>query len=175
MTTVSAQDRTNPVGKRVPREFTIPAIPEQTTPVHAGRLVVGVEYRVLDDAVMSASYTPDQMRVINESKPAKGFAEEGVSLHITDGLTGEEVIRFDCFADDPHYHYLADKDWQFVIAFDSHAGGDFYDFAIAALRHRLPGMLRFADAAELADEVAGLDMDAVADEVDRTARPSERR
>lgn len=172
MTTVTAQDRTNPVGNRVPREFTIPPVPEHTTPVRAGRLIVGVEYRVLDDTVMSASYTPDQMRVINESKPEKGFAEEGVSLHIIDGLTGEELIRFDCFATDPHYHYLPDKDWQYVIAFDSHAGGDFYDFTLAALRSRLPDMLRFAGAGELADEVAGLDMNAIADEVDYAAKSS---
>jgi hypothetical protein len=127
-----------PVGNRVPREFTIPPVPEHTTPVRAGRLIVGVEYRVLDDTVMSASYIPDQMRV----------------------------------ATDPHYHYLPNKDWQYVIAFDSHAGGDFYDFTLAALRSRLPDMLRFAGAGELADEVAGLDMNAIADEVDYAARSS---
>jgi hypothetical protein len=170
MTTISQQNRTNPLGNKVTRMFTIAPVEEETTPVRAGRLVIGVEYRMLDDAVMNASYTPEQMAIINQSRPEKGFDEHGVSLHVMDGDSGDELIRFDCFADDPHYHYLPDKEWQYVVSYDLTAGCDFYDFALDALRYRLPAMLRFVGADELADVAQQTDLAALTDEVDRIAR-----
>jgi hypothetical protein len=170
MTTVSAQDRTNPVGNKVDRQFTIPPVEQNTTDVSAGRLTVAVEYRQLDDEVMAASYSAEQMQFVNQRRPNSGFDERGVSLHVIDARSGVELIRFDCFARDPHYHYLPDDQWQYVVPFDLHAGGDFYEWVLAALQRRLPDMLRFCGAAELADEVTLVDMVEFTNEVDRVAR-----
>jgi hypothetical protein len=174
MTTVSAQNRTNPVGNKVDRQFTISPVEALTTPVRFGRLIIGVEQRILDDDAMAANYTPQQMEFVNQHRPEKGFDEEGVSLHVIDGLTGDELIRFDCFATDPHYHYLPDSDWQYVVPFDPHAGGDFYEWVLAAIRHRLPDMLRFVGADDLADQATELDMDLLISDVERAARTHNR-
>jgi hypothetical protein len=135
---------------------------EHTVCVDAGAVTFGVEYRHLDEATILAEYGPDAEAKFGGVRPA-GMAqvvdEEGVSLHVFDGANGDELLRFDCFDDAPHYHLLAPRDSRnVVIEHDAASLGPLLDWAIAQLASQLPALLRQAGA----DAVAGkLDPDGV--------------
>ena len=132
----------------------IPPVEAQTRWFDAGALRIGVEFRLLNEAIAAAS----------ETAPAEGFDgadlagldDRGVSLHVCGPVddTLREVLRFDCFDEDPHYHYV---DWRGksneVLHLDPVADGDPLAWALERLRTRLPQMLRRAGAAEAADAV----------------------
>jgi hypothetical protein len=63
------------------------------------------------------------------------------------------VLRFDILDEHPHYHYIDGRGFNTVVAYDSAASGPMFDWAIAALRLRLPAMLRVAGADALAERV----------------------
>lgn len=110
-----------------------PLVEEATEYISAGPLVIGIEYRYLQ--------TVDP--------------EEGVCLHVfADSPAGRtEHLRFDCFKDGPHYHYLTwSEHRQVVFPMDSVANGDPLAWAIECLRNRLPSMLTYAGAQALAEE-----------------------
>src|SRR5262249_47081166 len=64
------------------------------------------------------------------------------------------VLRFDCFQEDPHYHYVS---WSArsneMLHMDPVADGDPLAWALERLRTRLPQMLERAGAAEAAARV----------------------
>lgn len=165
MATIMDQNRTNLVGKQVDRRYTVDPVDEDTTYVSDGPLTIGIEYRILNEDVLNASYTPEEMVFVNAHRPEKGFDEEGFSLHVVNGRTGAERIRFDCFDSDPHYHYLPEGEWQYVIAYDREAGDDFLAWALARLRTRLPRLLRFVGEDELAADVENIDLNSLIDRV----------
>jgi hypothetical protein len=78
----------------------------------------------------------------------------GPSIHVFDSAHDKEFVRFDIFGDVLHYHYvLADNDHNIVWGYDPDTNGPMLDWAINALRERLPTMLRKAGAEDKAREV----------------------
>jgi hypothetical protein len=133
-----------------------PPDPEHTTWLAAGALTIGVEYRQVDPAALVATYAAnaEDMAEIEARSPEGGFYDEGVSLHVCGTDDGHEYLRFDVFADDPHYHYVhPGGDTNNVIEFDGAAHGDMLPWALNCLRVRLPQMLAEAGGGELVGQV----------------------
>ena len=143
--------RALPVGHRFNNPPVAP-VPDDTTYIPAGPLVIGVEYRRLTDEILDAAISADLREVggIESARPAEGIDAQGVSLHICDATDRLEYVRFDNFVGDPHYHYIVPGSHNIVIPFDDVAHGDFLDWAFQRLGERVPDMLREAGATELA-------------------------
>ncbi|MAI26500.1 MAG: hypothetical protein ACJZ7Z_07080 [Myxococcota bacterium] len=126
----------------------IAPLDDQTLYFDAGGIRIGVEYRLLDDAIAAASSTQEAQG--DETGAEVVVEDRGVSLHVYGNEGGEmlECIRFDCFDEDPHYHYIgwAGKTNQ-MIHIDPIAQGDPLSFALDCIQNRLAPMLRRAGAA----------------------------
>ena len=89
--------------------YTVPPIPpdpEHTTYIEAGNLRFGVEWRRLDDAELAANYEGEAMDEIQSHLTSDAVDDDGVSIHVLGSGDGHEYLRFDCFRDGPHYHYI---------------------------------------------------------------------
>ncbi len=139
----------------------IPPVESQTEYFEAGVVTFGVEYRLLDDAIAAAS----SIESARGQKSAGGqksssFDDRGVSLHVfgspAEGEEPLEYLRFDCFDEDPHYHYVSwnDKSNE-MLHIDPVADGDPLTWALERIRTRLPQMLERAGATAIA---AGVDL-----------------
>ena len=141
----------------------VPAFLENTARFVAGPLTIGVEYRVLDEAMILDYYGPDARAKFPNGAPAgmgTVINEDGLSLHVFGTADGHEYVRFDCFDDAPHYHYLDPPSSRNVVHdYDSVAHGPIVDWALLALRTRLGEMLRHAGAP---DDVVAFDAGALA-------------
>lgn len=136
----------------------IPPIAAHTEFFEAGNVRIGVEYRVLTDAVAAVA----RLNLMGASGSETGKLEElddcGVSLHVY-GLTpsdnggGEwlEHLRFDCFQEEPHYHYVG---WarrsNEVLHIDPVADGDPLAWALERVASRLPQMFERAGVPQVA-------------------------
>lgn len=126
----------------------IPMVPEHCIPVDAGAVQLVVESRALTNAIIAAAY---------DDAVAAGvtFDDAGTTLHVCGTADGREHLRFDCFENEPHYHYIEQAAGaNTVVRIDELAVGDPVDFSLACVEHHLPDMLRHCGVAELADEVA---------------------
>jgi hypothetical protein len=78
----------------------------------------------------------------------------GPSIHVFNAARTEEYIRFDLFGRVLHYHYILNAHQHNILwGYDPDTNGPMLPWAIAALRERLPVMLRRAGEPELALEV----------------------
>ncbi|MFK7896325.1 MAG: hypothetical protein AB8G23_10835 [Myxococcota bacterium] len=131
----------------------IPPIEAQMQRFEIGAITIGVEYRLLDEAISAAhttaeGYSGDMSNV--------EVADCGVSLHVFGCSEGEEseYLRFDCFDEDPHYHYVSYKNQtNQMVHVDPVALGDPLAWALERIRTRLPQMLTRAGAPEVAAKV----------------------
>jgi len=132
----------------------IPAVPAHTEIFEAGAIAIGVEYRLLNDAIAAANAPVPAAGA--DRADAGSFDDRGVSLHVYGAVGGERVecLRFDCFAEDPHYHYVC---WRTrsneMLHIDPVVDGDPLAWALERIRTRLPQMLERAGASELAAAV----------------------
>ena len=112
------------------------ADPDQTTYITAGVLRFGIEYRHLQN-------------------------DQGICIHVFRGPDAQhdEVLRFDCFERQPHYHYAWSKNDHYV-PLDTAAEGDALQWTLARLRTRLPAMLLRAGEPDLARTLDQRDIDA---------------
>lgn len=138
-----------------------------TTPLHphdanattlfaAGPITIGLERRVLEPAMDAAS-------------------AGGVCVHVFATDTMAEYLRFDCFRDGPHYHYIVPGDGNVVVRFDEAANGPALDWALSAIRLRLRAMLTQVGADTLAARVDDAALASAVDKADaqaRSGRPS---
>jgi hypothetical protein len=150
----------------------IPMVAEHTTFVPAGPVTFGVEYRILTDDLLDAAYVDDAAgaEVINGARP-ESVDDAGVSIHVIDADKDVELIRFDCFDDDPHYHYILPAEAaQQYVHFDTAAHGEMLPWALSALEDRLPDMLRAADAASLAERLDAHEVSVAVKEVTRLSQ-----
>lgn len=149
----------------------IPALLEHTRMFAAGAVTFGVEYRLLDEVIIAAEYGADaRAKFGNELPPGlpAQLAEDGVSVHVFDTADGGEYLRFDCFSDYPHYHYITPGERrQSVLEFDSVANGPMFVWLIERLHSDLGAMLRHAKAPELAEKLDRAQLDRVLPEVER--------
>lgn len=126
----------------------IPAIDNHTRYFEAGGLRVGIEYRVLDDIVTARARQHLEQASGSETGKLTELDDRGVSLHVyTQGPEGwRENLRFDCFEEDPHYHYVSWSERRNeVLYIDPVADGDPLAWALDRLRQRLLPMLRRAE------------------------------
>ena len=83
------------------------------------------------------------------------FDDFGATLHVCGTIDGLEHLRFDCFENEPHYHYIDQAAGaNVVVRIDEFAVGDPVEFSLACVAHHLPDMLRNCGGAGFADEVA---------------------
>ena len=149
----------------------IPPIEAHTHWFDAGGLRIGVEYRLLTDAIAAAA---DLVAANGDVPGVEGGAvdDRGVSLHVVARQDGEEreFLRFDCFQEDPHYHYVSWRDKSNeMVHLDSVADGDPLAWALDRLRSRLLPMLTRAGASDVAKKVDVTAIDAVLPRIAETA------
>ena len=153
----------------------MPAIEEHTEYIEAGPITFGIEYRVLnEEEAAKYSKTWERIAAHGDINAAKTPVDAGVTIHVYESpgvyespeVYGRadlvEHLRFDCFLDDPHYHYISHREkinefW----TLDPVAIGEPLPWALNAIKTRLPQMLARAGAPELAKRVAQADLDNV--------------
>ncbi len=151
----------------------IALVEERTTWFPAGAVTFGLEQRELDEATVRAAYTNEQREAsaIDDVHDGALADDGGLSVHVCESATRRELLRFDCFAQTPHYHYIPVDGGNRAIAFDADANGPMVPWALTCLRSRLPGMLAQTGAVELASLIdtraIELAVDALAAEVHR--------
>ena len=127
----------------------IPMVTEHCIPVDAGAVQLVVESRRLTNAIVQETF----QGAIAGDIP---FDDFGATLHVCGTADGLEYLRFDCFENEPHYHYIEQSTGaNTVVRIDELAVGDPIDFSLACVEHHLPDMLRNCGVADLADAVAG--------------------
>lgn len=116
------------------RFMLIPLIEQHSRWFDAGPVSIAVEARALGDS-------PERM-------------VRGPSIHVFNAGRSEEYLRFDVFGKVLHYHYILNRENHNILwGYDPDANGPMIPWVVAALRDRLPTLLRRAGADALADEV----------------------
>jgi hypothetical protein len=149
----------------------IPIKYDNAIPVDAGPLQFLVEPRILTDEAVSD---------VGNGLEAQGgdgpvFDDNGPTVHVMGREDGLEHLRFDCFVNKPHYHYVRYGDNELItVRLDQFAEGDPIDWTVDHLRRRLPEMLEYAGEKDLANGVRDqqTEMLAALDEVERLVRTS---
>lgn len=113
--------------------------------IEAGGLTFVMHYRTIDGGIGSG-------------------ADQGVCLNVFGEVEGvqTEILRFDCFANTPHYHYGPENKNERIIL-DPVATGNSVGWTFKQIRNKLPEMIRRSGYDDLANSV---DYDAVAGKVD---------
>jgi hypothetical protein len=131
----------------------VPPIEANTVRFEAGALSFGVEYRLLNEGIIAEHLAGHSADAAAGVTPAE-IDDSGVSIHVFGG-DGHEYLRFDCFVDGPHYHYIRpNAETQRIVAIDRAASGDPLAWTLSCLRGRLQPMLSEAGGsmwAEAAD------------------------
>jgi hypothetical protein len=133
----------------------IPPSETQTTWFDAGSLAFGVEYRLLNDAIAATHVLEDATGLDPSDAPVDD--DSGVSIHVCDNQAQPRVehLRFDCFVEDPHYHYISWKDRSNdMVHLDPIADGDPLSWTLERLRTRLHPMLSRAGAKHIPIDMA---------------------
>jgi hypothetical protein len=130
----------------------LPVVVAATTYYPAGAVTFGVEGRALFEDGNDAPWAG------------------GPTLHIFDTASGKEHLRFDAFPGEEHYHYLTPGVQNHWVGFDTVADGDFVEWLLDRVRNKLPELLRYAGAAELAAEVDHQTIATVLDDVESHLR-----
>jgi hypothetical protein len=150
----------------------IPPIEANTERFAAGAVSFGVEFRLLDSAMTRehiAQHTAEQIAA-NTAGDGGDFDTSGVSIHVF-GADGHEYLRFDCFDDGPHYHYIDPASpTQTIVGMDLAANGDALGWSLSRLRSRLSPMLEAAGGAPVAKAVEPPKVLAALDKVEAAAR-----
>ena len=151
----------------------LPPVEAHTAWFEAGPIAIGVEYRLLDDAIAAAAEKQAAVGSAGSAAAAAtGLDDRGVSLHVcgVEGGARLEYLRFDCFQEDPHYHYVS---WptrmNHMLHLDPVAEGDPLAWALERIRTRLREMLGRAGAGELAARVDPRAIEAVLPKVAEAA------
>ncbi len=129
-------------------QMPIPMVAEHCIPVDAGAVQLVVESRRLTNEILEQTYGGRTGSDIH-------FDDFGATLHVCGTADGLEHLRFDCFENEPHYHYIEQASGaNTVVRIDELAVGDPVEFSLACIEDHLPDMLRHCGVADLADEVA---------------------
>lgn len=152
--------------------YTLMPIPPIETNTHyfkAGPITIGVEYRLLNDELVNQHMASEQQHI----ELPDNIDDRGVSLHVFGAHdNGEqlEYLRFDCFDDDPHYHYV---NWQDkandIVHMDVVADGDPLAWSLDRIRTRLAPMLERAGAQAAASGVDAPALEAILPRVSEAA------
>lgn len=149
----------------------IPPVEARTQWFDAGAVRFGVEYRLLTEAIAAAAQV-EAARGGDRADPAS-FDDRGVSIHVEgrDEQGALEYLRFDCFDEDPHYHYVSWRERSNeMLHIDAVAEGDPLAWTLERLRTRLREMLTRAGAAHIAARVDARRVEAVLPQVAEAAQ-----
>lgn len=123
-------------------QMPIPPVEENTEIYSAGSIAIGVQFRVLTDEAIA------DLKLETASGGERGkvteLDDQGVALHVftVEGSEMTECLRFDCFDDDPHYHFVNwGKLQNEMIHLDPVANGDGLTWALKTIKERLPQMI----------------------------------
>ncbi len=99
------------------------------------------------------------------------LSDQGVCIHALGDVGGEEVelLRFDCFDHEPHYHYGPQKRNERLML-DKTTEGDSLEWTLNQLGQRLPEMVKRAGYEELAGQIDVESLAGSLDELTATAR-----
>jgi hypothetical protein len=112
----------------------IPIVAHHSQWFEAGPVTIAVEARALGESV--------------------GRMVRGPSIHVFNAARDEEYLRFDVFGQVLHYHYILNAENHNILwGYDPDVNGPMIPWAVAALRDRLPAMLRRCGAHTLASAV----------------------
>lgn len=140
----------------------IPPIEAHTEWFDAGAVRFGVEYRLLTEAIAASAAT--EAAIGGDRADPASFDDRGISIHVVgrDEQGELEYLRFDCFQEDPHYHYVSWRERRNeMLHLDPIAEGDPLAWALERLRTRLREMLTRAGAAHIAARVDARALEAV--------------
>ena len=129
-----------------------PPVEEATELIEAGAITIGVEYRLTGGDIGKAAFGEEYYSKV-KAKGGFGGADGGVTLHVYENAGGKliEHLRFDCFDEAPHYHYMNQtKPTQELRVIHPSLEGDPLDWSLDRLRTRLPQMLAYVDAGKVA-------------------------
>jgi|SRR3954447_2716826 len=144
---IDRQDSPYRRGNRYDR-LPIPMVSEHCIPVDAGAVQLVVESRVLTNEIIEDTF---QGAIAADV----AFDDFGATLHVCGTADGLEHLRFDCFENEPHYHYIDQAaGGNTVVRIDELAVGDPVEFSLSCVEHHLPDMLRHCATGALADDVA---------------------
>jgi hypothetical protein len=120
----------------------IPPVEEHCVSVPAGPIRFVVESRQLTEETAREASAEIAAHIEGRENQAE---DHGASLHVYGAEDGLEHLRFDCFENEPHYHYINNAEGGMVIVrLDQCAEGDPIAWTLTRLRERLPQMLEFA-------------------------------
>ncbi len=138
-----------------PKVMPGPVVEEQTEMIEAGAITVGIEYRLTGGDISKAAFGEEYYRKV-KAKGGFSGADRGVTLHVYSNKDGKltEHLRFDCFDESPHYHYMNwQKPNQELRVIYPGFQGDPLDWSLDRLRTRLPQMLAYVDAGDVAAQL----------------------
>ncbi len=143
----------------------MPAAPvsKQTEFIEAGPLTIGVEYRLLTAEIAKAAFGQRYYEQHHDPN-APPRTDKGVTLHVCSNEGGKltEHLRFDCFNEDPHYHYINwKKPVNELVGLHPSVHGDPLVWALDRIQNRLPQMLLRAEATEAAERMDRAALEAV--------------
>jgi hypothetical protein len=119
----------------------IPPIAENCHEIPAGPILFVLESRLLNEDTVDAAIVDGPV-----------IEDGGTSLHVCDAA-GLEHLRFDCFEKAPHYHYVRQAEQRNQVLQIDDIAIDPVDWTLQCVRTRLPEMLDYAGAGELAAAV----------------------
>lgn len=98
------------------------------------------------------------------------YSDQGVCIHALGDVDGQEteILRFDCFDHQPHYHYGPEKRNERLML-DKTTAGDSLGWTIRQLRGRMPEMFKRAGYDDLATQAESSDLDGAIDELESQA------
>jgi hypothetical protein len=146
-----AIDRENSPYRRGNRydRLPIPMVEEHCIAVDGGAVQLVVESRRLTNEILADTFQ-------GAVDPVVVFDDHGATLHVLGTDDGLEHLRFDCFEQEPHYHYIDQGAvTNTVVRIDELAVGDPIEFSLACVEEHLPDMLSNCGVPALADEVKG--------------------
>jgi hypothetical protein len=130
-------------------QMPIPMVAEHCITVAAGAVQLVVESRRLTNAIVAETFHGEVVAGIP-------FDDGGATLHVLGADDGVEHLRFDCFEQEPHYHYIDhSRGGNTVVRIDELAVGDPIEFSLACVERHLPDMLGNCGVPALADDVKG--------------------
>jgi hypothetical protein len=161
-----------------------PFSPEFSQFFEAGAITIALEYRNITPATVRASYKAaypgknfeELYDTLSQSTLGhEGVAASGFSIHVLSTDDQHEYLRFDCFDQDAHYHYLPPSRTNEpvanrVVPLDVAANGDALSWALRALRYQLPAMLTMADGSALVRALNEKAVTASVDEIERALK-----
>ena len=148
----------------------IPPVEAHSELFEAGPVTIWVEYRLLDEAIAAAHTVTE-----GYEGDIEAIDDRGVSLHVfgepSPGAERIEYLRFDCFDEDPHYHYVSyAQQTNEMVHLETAAMGDPLEWAIDRIRTRLSQMLARAGDEALAARVVPSEIEAVLPKVAEAAQ-----